>query len=54
MRLGEHKQAVRRGDPNNGITIHAHEPCMRLTGTVLELRVIHLNTVRENHGSHTD
>ena len=25
VRLGEHKQAVRRGDPKNGIAVHAHE-----------------------------
>ena len=25
VRLGEHKQAVRRGDPTNGITVHALE-----------------------------
>ena len=25
VRLGEHKQAVKRGDPKNGITVHAHE-----------------------------
>ena len=25
VRLGEHKQAVKRGDPKNGIAIHAHE-----------------------------
>ena len=24
-RLGEHKQAVKRGDPKNGIAVHAHE-----------------------------
>ena len=24
-RLGEHKQEVRRGDPKNGIAVHAHE-----------------------------
>ena len=23
--LGEHKQAVKGGDPKNGITVHAHE-----------------------------
>ena len=25
VRLGEHKQAVKRGDPKNGIAVHAHE-----------------------------
>ena len=25
VRLGEHKQAVKRGDPRNGIAVHAHE-----------------------------
>ena len=25
VRLREHKQAVKRGDPKNGITVHAHE-----------------------------
>ena len=25
MRLSEHKQAVKRGDPKNGIAVHAHE-----------------------------
>ena len=25
MRLGEHKQEARRGDPKNGIAVHAHE-----------------------------
>ena len=25
VRLGEHKQAVKRGDPKNGITVHAYE-----------------------------
>ena len=24
VRLGEHKQAVRRGDPKNGIAVHTH------------------------------
>ena len=24
VRLGEHKQAVKRGDPRNGIAVHAH------------------------------
>ena len=40
VRLGEHKQAVRRGDPNNGIAVHAHETSMRLTGTMPELTPI--------------
>ena len=25
VRLSEHKQAVKRGDPKNGIAVHAHE-----------------------------
>ena len=25
VRLEEHKQAVKRGDPRNGIAVHAHE-----------------------------
>ena len=25
VRLGEHKQAVKRGDPKNGVAVHAHE-----------------------------
>ena len=25
IRLGEHKLAVKRGDPKNGIAVHAHE-----------------------------
>ena len=25
VRLGEHKQAVKKGDPKNGIAVHAHE-----------------------------
>ena len=25
VRLGEHKQAVKRGNPRNGIAVHAHE-----------------------------
>ena len=25
VRLGEHKQAVKHGDPKNGIAVHAHE-----------------------------
>ena len=25
VRLGEHKQVVKRGDPKNGIAVHAHE-----------------------------
>ena len=25
VRLGEHKQAVKRGDPKNGIAVHVHE-----------------------------
>ena len=25
MRLGEHKQAMKHGDPKNGIAVHAHE-----------------------------
>ena len=25
VRLGEHKQAVKRGDPKSGIAVHAHE-----------------------------
>ena len=25
VRLGEHKQAVKRGDPKNGIAVHAHQ-----------------------------
>ena len=25
VRLGEHKQAVKRDDPQNGIAVHAHE-----------------------------
>ena len=25
VRLGEHKQAVKRGDPENGIAVHVHE-----------------------------
>ncbi len=25
VRLGEHKQAVKRGDPKNGIAVHAHK-----------------------------
>lgn len=25
VRLGEHKRAVKRGDPNNGITVNTHE-----------------------------
>ena len=25
MRLSEHKQAVNRGDPKNGIAVHAYE-----------------------------
>ena len=25
VRLGEHKQAVKRGEPKNGIAVHAHE-----------------------------
>ncbi|MDA8003043.1 MAG: GIY-YIG nuclease family protein [Alphaproteobacteria bacterium] len=25
IRLGEHKSAVKRGDPKNGIAVHAHE-----------------------------
>ena len=24
VRLGEHKQAVKRGNPKNGIAVHAH------------------------------
>ena len=45
---------MRRVDPNNGIAVHAHETSMRLTGTVPELRVLHLIMVENNHGSHTD
>ena len=26
VRLGEHKQVAKRGDPKNGIAVHAHEP----------------------------
>ena len=25
VRIGEHKQAVKRGDPRNGIAVHAHQ-----------------------------
>ena len=25
VRIGEHKQAVNRGDPRNGIVVHAHQ-----------------------------
>ena len=47
VRLGEHKQEVRRGDPNNVIPVPAHETHMRWTGMVSKLRVLHLITGRE-------
>ena len=47
VRFEEHKQEVRRGDPNNGIPVPAHETHMRWTGMVPELRVLHLITGRE-------
>ena len=43
VRLGEHKQAARRGDLNKLLM----KPSMRLTGTVPELRELHLITGRE-------
>ena len=40
-RLNEHKQAVKRGDPKNGIAVHAHESQHRIDwdGTMVKRTV---------------
>ena len=43
VRLGEHKQAVKRGDPRNGITVHAHETQHRIDWNGAQVRKMEAN-----------
>ena len=38
VRLGEHKQAVKRGDPRNEIAVHAHETQHRIDWNGAQVR----------------
>ena len=40
VRLSEHKQAVKRGDPKNGIAVHAHKTnhCINWDGATVQRR----------------
>ena len=37
-RLGEHKQAVKKGNPQNGIAVHAHETQHEINWNGAEMR----------------
>ena len=43
VRLGEHKQAVKRGDPRNGIAVHAHETQHEIDWNGAEVKKMEVN-----------
>ena len=43
VRLGEHKQAVKKGNPTNGIAVHAHEIQHKINWTGAEVKKMKAN-----------
>ena len=43
IRLGEHKQAVKRGDPRNGIAVHAHKTQHEIDWNGAEVKKMEVN-----------
>ena len=43
VRLGEHEQVVKKGNPKNGITVHAHETQQEINWSGAEVKKIEAN-----------
>ena len=48
VRLGEHRQAVKRGDSKNGIVVHAHNTQHVIDGKGEKVRKMEANYWRKN------